>query len=38
MTYLISGFKTNKNEDRAVFWVDLLGDKKEYVFVYKNLK
>lgn len=35
--YLLSGYKTNENEDGVVVWVDLLGTKKEYVHLYKRI-
>lgn len=35
--YLLSGYRLNLNEDAVVVWVDLLGNKKEYVHLYKRL-
>lgn len=37
MGYLVSGYEVSREEDRMVVWVDLLGTKKEYVHLYKNL-
>ncbi len=37
MGYLLSGYKANREEGKVVVWVDLLGTKKEYVHLYKNL-
>jgi len=34
---LLSGYRLNQNEDSVVVWVDLLGNKKEYVHLYKRL-
>lgn len=33
----MSGYRLNQNEDGVVVWVDLLGNKKEYVHLYKRL-
>lgn len=35
--YLVSGYEVSRDESRMVVWVDLLGNKKEYVHLYKNL-
>lgn len=34
---MLSGYRLNQNEDSVVVWVDLLGNKKEYVHLYKRL-